>query len=413
MPRRFAGYTTAWMDFTVGVEDQHLLTDLGHAMAVSRNPATAQPERVTFWDDSELRWNEAAQRWEHFDPEGVRTMAGPVSDSESVARHPDGSIQGNLVLGKNDRISYGRPIEDFGDYLFRAQGLWSVPMRLYELADFPDTKIGFTEYQARTFARLAAQRALRQRAATLDLSRFSGSRRARLENWLEEATRAETHPLTACLSPQEAADIVRELPDARLLKRLLVLDRANWLERWRRLNGEPDLVIVGEAIPEGDVLLFRPPSGRVARDTIFHEWAHLLKLARPTESRLFDLVGGLEPIRSCAAADATKNHAEAWAVLVGEELLSTSSLTAIATAHANPIRATVAAWALRECLASVPPSQRSVRHDQFVFLTSYIELSVRPQAQAALAEQHDERAVALRAAFAGQSGCAAHESFTP
>jgi poly(A) polymerase len=278
------------------------------------------------------------------------------------------------------------PFRDYGDFLYRGQGLAELPMRVMNVAELAGTKIAFVDYEARNFARLDALRFLQAQSGEIDLSRYGGPSRAKLETYMRESQDLDRHPLARRLSPQEALQIVRELPDARMIKRLIVLDKTYWDQPWRRQNGEPNVVVVGEATPEGDVRLFRPPAGAVARDTIFHEWAHLLKFARPVESRLFDSVGKLEKIRSMSPADATINNAETWAVIIGEGLLNRSFAVSVSTAHANPIRASLGASALKAVLDGLPADQRGVLHDQHLALTKYIDGYVKPQAQQRLVE---------------------------
>lgn len=260
-----------------------------------------------------------------------------------------------------------------------------LPMRLFQLAEHPETQVGFVDSEAREFSRLIALRYLLEADdGWIALSKLASKQSDRLSSWFKEALAIELHPFVSRLSPLEALDVVRELPDTRLLKRLYVLE--DWM-RPSRYYGHTRLVTMGMANPdEGSIRLFRPPSGRLTRDTVFHEWAHLLKVARPIESRLFDMVGTLEPIQTCSRSDAHQNSDETWAVLVGEGLVSNNFHRAIATAFNNPIRSTIAALALKDVLSSVPPAQRSTLHQQYCCILRYIENIISARAAKCLLE---------------------------
>jgi poly(A) polymerase len=303
------------------------------------------------------------------------------------------------------------PFKNYADFIWRGQGTANLPMRVLNIPEHPGTKIAFVDYEAKNFSRLQALKFLQENGGQIDVTKYKGAARERLEKWIQEAKDADKHPLASRMTPREALAIVRELPDARLLKRLLVVDKAHWEEPWRRQKGEENLKILAEASKDGDVKLYRPPTGEVSRDTIFHEWAHLLKFARPGESALFDMVGELEPIRSDSPADPTIDRDETWAVLVGEGLLNKNFLRAVNAAHCNPIRLTIGAEAVRGVLESVPAEQRSIRHQQYELLLRYIDSNVRPQAQERLVEhlQGFDPSVKQRAAtLLGELGAEQH-----
>jgi poly(A) polymerase len=310
-------------------------------------------------------------------PQAEQPSPGATGDQAPAARFSGYSRQ-----KMNFEVAAAEgPFSDYVDFLGRGRGFINPVMRTFELGGNPDTKIIYSDAEARYFSALKVTKHLRERAGEIDVTKYSGPTRAKLESIMRDAGGLERCDLATRLSPLEALQIVKELPDARLVKRLTILNERHWQEPWRRHTGQTNVNTMAEVLPDGSVTMYRPPAGEVSRDTLFHEWAHLLKFRSPTESNLFDRVGALEPLRTQSKSDLSGGGDELWAVHVGEGLLNRSSLTAIAAAYENPIRSSLAGRALSRIIESVPEQQRSPRHAQFQLVTRYIEESVRPLAQ--------------------------------
>lgn len=84
-------------------------------------------------------------------------------------------------------------------------------------------------------------------------------------------------PDYARIGPAEALALLRELPDMALIRRLTVCDGAQADEPWlRQVTGRP-LTMLAEALPDGEVRLYRPVAGEGLVTTALHEWSHLLR----------------------------------------------------------------------------------------------------------------------------------------
>jgi poly(A) polymerase len=287
------------------------------------------------------------------------------------------------------------PFEDYGDFLWRGKGYVDPVMRTHSIAGMPETKLVYADSEARFFSRLKASRYVREHAQELQ-ERFTGPKREKLDQIICDSGNLERHVLAGRLGPEGALQLVRELPDPRMIKELTVLNQRHWEEPWRRQQGDADMRILAEVTPEGSVTLYSPSAAESSRDTLFHEWSHLLKFRFPHEGRLFDSVGELEPVKTSSPSDLSRGD-EPWAVLVGEDLLNRSLLVGVAAAQENPIRAAVAGQVLARVLDGVPEAQRGIRHAQYKVLTDYINENVRPEAQRALVAHIEEGSPAAQA----------------
>lgn len=184
-----------------------------------------------------------------------------------------------------------------------------------------------------------------------------------------------------------ALEAVKALPDARLVRRLSLLDRPHPEQQWlRQQTGNPELKVEAEAFPNGDINVYRPGLEGDLPMTVGHEWNHLFKLAEPAASQAFDQVGDIEPVSTDvhSAFPELESH-EAWSY-IGEHLLRmpTNPGEAVLTASTNPIRASIWGRALASRMASMPEEQLPASADAYRNLTTFIEQSVRPQAISAL-----------------------------
>jgi hypothetical protein len=179
-------------------------------------------------------------------------------------------------------------------------------------------------------------------------------------------------PKSGCpgVSTLEACNLLAEIPDLRLVKRFVTLNDCHWLDPWLRQAGGGRSSVVGEAKVNGDLILFRPERSLDVRNTVMHEWSHLLRLRVPELGKLFDAVERIEPLR-LVGQSALHGPDEPWAVL-GEELLHRDSLMSALTIQHNPIRVAIWAEALGARLESLPCDRRSLNHARYEKLVEFI-----------------------------------------
>lgn len=250
------------------------------------------------------------------------------------------------------------PFASYDEFLNSGVGVISPQMRVYKIPGLPETRILYADREASFYSYQKAGRIVRANADKIDLTKFSGQSRANIENMLRDEDGLEEHRLASRLSPKQALEILRELPDPRLIKDITILNQRFWEEPWIRQNGGDNTRIMAEVSPDRSVKLFSPSNDETSRSTLFHEWSHILKQIYPKEGRLVDSVGALERFSTNSCSDTSRSPEELWAVLVGEELLNRSFFSAVTAAHENPIRSTIAATALAKVLKSVPSSLR-------------------------------------------------------
>jgi hypothetical protein len=174
-------------------------------------------------------------------------------------------------------------------------------------------------------------------------------------------------------TPAEFFSLLQELPDLRLVNRVVIQDERHWLEPWQLLNGGSSIAC--EVMPGGEITLHRPELEGAKRSLVYG-WSLLLRDRFPEERTLFDEAGALEPL--LAAPVFAKDSAQAWAYL-GEYLLATPSDEAVQWAHLNPVRASIFSQAVRKCLSSVVQGEGVGKHMEFVARMDTIWKQVAPK----------------------------------
>jgi len=162
------------------------------------------------------------------------------------------------------------------------------------------------------------------------------------------------------LQPHECVTLLGQVPDIRLIKRVVILDlrHRGALEAIKRTN-QPDFQIFAEANNNGEITLFRPTRGQRNLSILVHEWSHLLRFASPREAILFDSIEGLEDYTlgnqpSPRYYDKDGLRQEWWAS-IGELLVTdVDPLVSSVTAMCNPIRVCVWWRCLQRRLSDLP-----------------------------------------------------------
>ena len=189
------------------------------------------------------------------------------------------------------------------------------------------------------------------------------------------------------IGPAVALQLLLDLPDLRLVERLLIIDGRHREEPWIWQTTGQKHVVRAETLPRGEIRLYRPAADGALGDVMRHEWCHLLRFASTREASLFDGVGALEPLEADALLGGTAGAwtipaDEIWASF-GEVLLTPGAAMAI-TAFAYPVRATIWGSALAARLASLPPAMWSGRHESYAGLARWLVTTVRKSALDAL-----------------------------
>jgi hypothetical protein len=270
----------------------------------------------------------------------TKRAAPTLGDASSVERIA-------LVVGDNSAASF----KDYADFAGRGRIYYSPEMRIYGIAGRPGTTIAVPT-QPPDYQRLG---------------------------------------------PEEALAKLDQLPDLRLVRRLVIVDRPHAEEPWFRQTVSPTWRLLAEAMRDGEIRMYRPAAGEDIATTLAHEWSHLLEWAYPNAAHMFELARGLEQLD--AGAVPPLSLAEEWAG-IGDRLLSAAPMLAPLTANANPVRACIWLTALEDCLAKVPKDQRGGRHREHLAWIWFARTNLFPEAINALegwtAAQDVERAVQAR-----------------
>lgn len=215
------------------------------------------------------------------------------------------------------------------------------------------------------------------------------------------------------LLPEQALEMLMNLPDMRLISNLIVLDHANPDEGWFRRTA-PGARIPAEYHRPRGLILYRPAWVSDTRDTFFYEWSGILwdALARSAPVAYFGRVGlreraswGAAALRRTVAMPRAENQApgesirrgrsprELWASL-GERLLHADE-RAKKFAEGNPMRASILGRALSQVLCSAP-AELTVNYERQLALVRYINRTIRPRAIETLMAAHDETSNSIR-----------------
>lgn len=199
------------------------------------------------------------------------------------------------------------------------------------------------------------------------------------------------------LSLEEIAKLAAEVPSARDLRRITVMDTPHYMEGWYQAQtNNPKFKIHGEILPSG-IMLYMPESAIDVRRTLQHEYAHRLLDNSPIQSRLFAEVSSklpplILPDKTCRNLTGA---GEAWAHL-GEVLLAGPQPLSYVTAVSNPVQSVIFASALSGSLKANPLARNGTKFQDHVALIKFIRSTIRPLAVQSLKEQgHGNLAEAL------------------
>lgn len=174
------------------------------------------------------------------------------------------------------------------------------------------------------------------------------------------------------LLPEHWGQFLDVLPRPKLVDRLQLVDR---IAEAPRHNG------IADTAASLGLIRFHGEHNSVrqhVRQTLLHEWSHLVQESQPTLRKAFELASELETWS--ARQYARKSMHESWAVHLGEMLMDPNPELLLTFAHQSPIRTVILAETLqRELWAS--KDHTSLDHREFQARIRYINNRVMPIAR--------------------------------
>ena len=191
----------------------------------------------------------------------------------------------------------------------------------------------------------------------------------------------------------KALELLRELPDPRLVRRLHLSDERSFLDPWVRKVGGEEFVNLGNATNFSLIVLYKPDRrlGQFLGLTLLHEWLHLVAFASTIQVWRFKRANAIEPLPSLAFeplnfGDRNTAIYETWCDL-GEKLLGYDENAARQAALASPVHAIILWRCVERILRRTPPRLRSTRFDEFMERGDFMRTEVEPKARAIRARQ--------------------------
>lgn len=184
----------------------------------------------------------------------------------------------------------------------------------------------------------------------------------------------------------EALELLRELPDPRLVRRLHLSDEPSFVDPWlRKVNGA-QFFVMGHANRHCLIVLYRPDRGHreLVRITLLHEWLHLVAYASAPVMRRFKQANAIEPMPPLTVEPLSRElrvH-EDWCYL-GEDLIGYDEAAARRTALAFPVHAMILWRCVELMLRRTPLRLRSTRFDELTARGDFMHAEVDPKARAA------------------------------
>jgi HEAT repeat protein len=266
------------------------------------------------------------------------------------------------------------PFKDYKDFSRRAVKEVTVPLREYEVAGH-STRILVGEEYAR---QLDQVRQLRQRVDSLESSGKSMSQQLELIRLRDELTR---HRFGTRALPEDFIAYLDQLPDRRLVRRLIIVDGHSAEDAWMKQAYKPDFTAAATASPDGDVIFYSPHRHAPLREQLFHEWAHLVKFKFGNEGQLFNIAADLEKGGHFSSDYAKFSDHENFAVHMGEDMLHWDADTFALITDQAPLRSVIFGRALARTFSGLPSWARSVHHKQLNARLAYLNNAVLPKAQ--------------------------------
>ncbi len=244
--------------------------------------------------------------------------------------------------------------------------------RLDDITEAHTVSVFVPEEYARTLGLVRAHRAISSGASKIERS---SDKYDQILHKLEERIARAIPPRSAPVSeylrralPEDLLFHYDRQPDRRLAKNLFVLDDFNG-------NAMADVCCSARWLR-----FFRAANNDELATTVAHETAHVLQLLKPETAHMFSIAAQFESSGYFLNEYAGTHIKENWAVHLGEGLLDQSLLRFFDTAHRAPLRSAVMGATLAERLASIPVSERSPLHSQYVARARYLQRRIVPRA---------------------------------
>lgn len=258
--------------------------------------------------------------------------------------------------------------KDYADYEFRGKGLLNLPVCVFRIKGLKDTELVVPRREFLQFQKLKALEYLQNNHHKINLTRYQGQRRQKLEDNFDKAANLQNQPQYEAMPPELAIGFIDKTPDASLVKRLVVLQKRHQDEPWLRQHYAEDIKVSGTADRHGEVRLYQPKLSDNAQEVLLHEWSHLFKYASGKEAMLFDKAARLEGSPICEFADQSSHAEEFWAEL-GRSWLGKHKLPERVTDY--PLQTGLWMRSLRKRLESI--HDRSAQQESLLNRSSLME----------------------------------------
>jgi hypothetical protein len=216
-------------------------------------------------------------------------------------------------------------------------------------------------------------------------------------------TKLIDHPFRDHALPEDILAILDHLPVRSLVRSVYLLNEPDPDDFWSAHKSEHGFEAVGSAeYLTSAIKLFKRrnetlgeqtfrnwsdlPMNNDLREVVFHEWSHLLKWKRQSDSNAFDKAAMLEHDGYFADDYARTSDHENWAVHLGECFLDFSGERFLEVVTRAPLRMTVCARALARAMKNVSPERRSTYHNDYLKRIGFVEESILPLALKILGE---------------------------
>jgi hypothetical protein len=189
------------------------------------------------------------------------------------------------------------------------------------------------------------------------------------------------------IAVSEALELLRELPDLRLVRRLHLSDEPCYLDPWMRKIAGGDVRLLGHATSFALIALYRPDR-RFRREiglTLLHEWLHVVAFKHEIDLWRFGRANKIEqltpvPFEGANTGRAKRLPHEAWSDF-GEKLLGYDETIARETALTSPLHAMILWQRVEKILRRTPKRFRSTRFAELETRAAFVRTEVAAKAR--------------------------------
>jgi hypothetical protein len=196
------------------------------------------------------------------------------------------------------------------------------------------------------------------------------------------ADKLARHPLATRLLPEDLIDLIQDLPDRSLIKRINIWDEPSRADPWRQHTYQPNFRAFATANRQGVISFYQATNAQLSglRDVLVHEWAHLQKFMNPELSQAYHLALKLE--KGGGRRYGAKDPEENWAVNSEENVLGRHFDKFLCFSEQAPIRTSIMGRALARNLSHAEQDGHiSSNHGQYRARDKYITEFVLPKAR--------------------------------